>query len=402
MSARERAEALDAADPLGRWRDRFVVADPELVYFDGNSLGRLPIATRDRLSRVIDQEWGADLIRSWEHWIDLPTTVGDRIAASVLGARPGEVLVTDSTTVNFYRLASAALDARPGRPVIVTDVDNFPTDRYVVEGLAASRGLDVRWIRADPVEGPQPEDVAAVLGPDVALVTLSHVAYRSGAIADLAGITALAHDAGALALWDLSHSAGAVPVELEAGGADLAVGCTYKYLNGGPGAPAYLYVRTEHQAGLRPPIWGWWSQREMFEMGERYEPETGIRAFLVGTPGVLALNAVDEGVALVAEAGLDAIRAKSVALTAYAVELHDELLAPPGFSLVTPRDPRRRGSHVAIGHPRAAELCRALVGRGVVPDYRRPNVIRFGLSPLTTSFHDVWRGLTVLAELAGA
>ena len=398
---RSHAEALDAADPLARFREHFVVADPDLVYLDGNSLGRLSHRTRQRLLRVIDGEWGTELIRSWSSgWMDLSTAVGDRIGR-IVGANPGDVVVADSTTVNFYKLAVAALDARPGRSVVVTDVDNFPTDRYVLEGLARARGVTIRWIETDPIEGPQPADIERMLGDDVALVTLSHVGYRSGAIADLAAITALAHDAGALTLWDLSHSVGSVEVALENGRADLAVGCTYKYLNGGPGAPAFLYVRGAIRPEIVQPIWGWIGQRDLFAMGPKYEPEPNMRAFLAGTPNVLGLNAVDEGAAIIEEAGLARLVAKGAALTSYAIELHDELLAPLGFSVGTPRDPRRRGSHVALRHVDAEKLCAALVERGVLPDFRRPDSIRVGLAPLTTRFVDVWQAITVLAELAG-
>ena len=401
MATRSHAEALDAADPLARFREHFVVADPDLVYLDGNSLGRLSHRTRQRLLRVIDGEWGTELIRSWSSgWMDLSTAVGDRIGR-IVGANPGDVVVADSTTVNFYKLAVAALDARPGRSVVVTDVDNFPTDRYVLEGLARARGVTIRWIETDPIEGPQPADIERMLGDDVALVTLSHVGYRSGAIADLAAITALAHDAGALTLWDLSHSVGSVEVALENGRADLAVGCTYKYLNGGPGAPAFLYVRGAIRPEIVQPIWGWIGQRDLFAMGPKYEPEPNMRAFLAGTPNVLGLNAVDEGAAIIEEAGLARLVAKGAALTSYAIELHDELLAPLGFSVGTPRDPRRRGSHVALRHVDAEKLCAALAERGVLPDFRRPDSIRVGLAPLTTRFVDVWQAITVLAELAG-
>lgn len=396
------AAALDAADPLAGFGGRFVAPEPGLVYLDGNSLGRLPRATVERLQDVVSREWGGELIRGWSHWMDLPRRVGDRIGVDLLGARPGEVIVADSTTVNFYKLACAALDARPGRRTVVTDRDNFPTDRYVLEGLAAARGLRLRWIDPDPVLGPIPADLAGVLDDDTALIALTHVNYRSAAIADLAGITALAHQAGALALWDLSHSAGAVPLDLEASGADLAVGCTYKYLNGGPGSPAYLYVREALQRELQSPVWGWLGTREPFAMAQGYEPAEGIGGWLSGTPGVLALAAVEEGVALVVEAGVDRIREKGVALTEYAVSLFDAWLAERGCILGSPRDPARRGAHVSIRHPDAARLCERLIAGGVVPDFRRPDSIRFGMSPLTTSFSDVRRGLDRLRALLDA
>jgi kynureninase len=398
---RAAAERLDEADPLAGFRDRFVFADPDLIYLDGNSLGRLPRATAERLQRVVLEEWGGQLIRGWDRWIDLGLRIGDSIAAGIVGARPGEVAVADSTTVNFYRLAVAALGARPGRTVIVTDRANFPTDRYVLEGLAGQRGLSIRWIDPDPVEGPQAGDVEAALDESVALVTLSHVNYRSAAVADMAAISGLARDAGAMTLWDLSHSAGAVAIDLEASGADLAVGCTYKYLNAGPGAPAYLYVRSEHQDRLRTPIQGWFGQRDQFAMGPAFEPAAGIRGWLAGTPPVLSMSAVDEGVRLVSEAGIPAIRAKAAALTEYAVTLLDAWLAPLGFELGSPRDAARRGSHVSIRRHDAERLCVALIERGVIPDYRAPDSIRIGLSPLTTRFVDVRRGLEILRGLGG-
>ncbi len=407
MAVRESAsldsEPLDEADPLAEFRDRFIISDPEIVYLDGNSLGRLPVATAARLARVIGHEWGGELIRGWDRWLEEPLRVGDRLAEAVLGARAGEVVVSDSTSVNFYRLALAALAARSGRRVVVTDRANFPTDRYILEGLARDRSLEIVWLDADHVDGPQPSDVAAALAAhpdDIALVTLSHVNYRSAAIADMTAITALAHDAGALSLWDLSHSAGSIKVDLESSGADLAVGCTYKYLNGGPGAPAWLYVRRSLQAEIRNPVQGWFGQRDQFAMGQGYDPEPGIRAWLVGTPGIIGLAAVDEGVRMVADAGIDRIRAKGIALTEYAIALFDARLAARGFSLGSPRDPARRGAHVAIRHPDARRLTSELIRAGIIPDFRAPDSIRLGLSPLTTSFRDVATGIGRLADLA--
>jgi kynureninase len=395
------AYALDAADPLASFRDRFVIDNAALVYLDGNSLGRLPRATADRLARLVREGWGGQLVRGWDDWLELPTRVGDLVGTHLLGAREGEVIVVDSTTIDFYRLAVAALDARPGRRVIVTDRDNFPTDRYVLEGLAAARGLDIRWIEADPVAGPTPADVGAVLGDDVALVTLCHVNYRSAAIADLPAITSLAHAAGALTIWDLCHSVGSVPVELTASGADLAVGCTYKYLNGGPGAPAFLYVRRELQAELRNPIQGWFGQHDQFGMGQGYDPEPGIRGWLTGTSPVLGLAAVEEGTRLSVEAGIDRIRTKGIALTEYAVALHDAWLAPLGCTLGSPRDAARRGAHVSVRHPEARRLCAGLIAGGVIPDFRAPDTVRLGLAPLYTRFADVRLGLEGLRRSLG-
>jgi len=395
--------ALDAADPLASFRRRFVVPDPDLLYLDGNSLGRPPLAALERLARVAAEEWAGELIRGWEHWLDEPLRVGDLLGTEIVGARPGEVAICDSTTVDFYRLASAALDARPGRRVIVTDRANFPTDRYVLEGLARDRDREIAWLDPDPIHGPTLDDVSAALDAhpdDVALVTLTHVNYRSAAVADLPGITARAHAAGALVLWDLSHSAGSVPVGLEEHGVDLAVGCTYKYLCGGPGAPAYLYIRAELQETLRNPIQGWFGQADQFEMGQGFRPRPGIAGWLTGTPGILGLAAAEEGIRVVAEAGIDRIRAKGIALTEYAIALHDAWLAPIGFTLGSPRDPAHRGAHVSIRRPDARDLTRRMIAAGVIPDFRAPDSIRLGLSPLTTSFTDVHRAMERIAVLA--
>jgi kynureninase len=399
LTSVERARAMDAADPLASFRSRFLVPDPGLVYLDGTSLGRPPVAALEAVERVVREAWPADLVRGWDRWLDLPLRVGDRLATDVLGAREGEVAVIDSTTVNLYRLASAALDARPGRRAVAMAGAEFPTDRYVVEGLAAARDLEVRWLGGDPVDGVGFEDVERVLGDDLALLVLSHVNYRSAAVADLAAITARARAEGALVLWDLSHAAGAVPVGLAAAGADLAVGCTYKYLNGGPGAPGFLYVRRELQAELRPPIQGWFAQADQFAMGPRFRARDGIAGWLTGTPGIIGLAAAEAGIALAAEAGVEPIRAKGGALTEYAIELHDAWLAPLGCSLGSPRDAARRGAHVAIRHPDAERLTAELIGRGVIPDFRAPDSVRIGCSPLTTSFEDVRRGLDALREL---
>jgi kynureninase len=395
----DHARALDAMDPLGAFRERFVVDDPDLVYLDGNSLGRLPRATLERLTDVVRREWGGELIRGWDHWLDLPLRVGDRLGTALLGARPGEVVIGDSTTVSLYMLAAAALDGRSGRRTIVAARDEFPTDRYVLEGLAADRGLAIRWLEPDSVEGPAPGDVGAAVDEDVALVLLSLVHYRSAAIADIEAITDLAHRAGALVLWDLSHAVGSVPIDLEAAGADLAVGCTYKYLDSGPGGPAFRYVRRSHHGVLRNPIRGWFAQTDQFAMDRSFDPAPGIRGWLTGTPDVLSILGVESGVELVAEAGMAAIRAKSVALTEYAITLHDAWLAPRGCTLGSPRDPARRGGHLSIRHAEAERLCRDLIAGGVVPDFRGPDAIRIGLSPLSTSFEEVWCGLDRLRGL---
>ncbi|MBV9809927.1 MAG: kynureninase [Solirubrobacterales bacterium] len=400
LLSRDAAVELDASDPLRDFRRRFVIA-PDVVYLDGNSLGCLPRATSERLERLVAQ-WGQRGVRGWdEGWLELPLEVGDRLGSAVLGAAPGQVAIGDSTTVCFYKLVCAALDARPGRRQILTDLDNFPTDRYVLEGVARARGRELVWLRGDPGGGPEPEEVASLIGPETALVTFSHVSYRSAHVADMAAVNAAVGEAGALMLWDLSHSAGSVPLALDADRVDLAVGCTYKYLNGGPGAPAYMYVRRQLQGQLRQPIWGWLGRRDPFQMAPGYEAAEGMTGFLSGTPPVLALAAVDEGVRMVAEAGIDAVRAKGVALTELAIALADARLAQLGVSVVSPRDPARRGAHVALAHPDARELCADLIATGVIVDFRRPDVIRFGLSPLTTRFVDVWDGVEALRRQLG-
>ena len=369
------------------------------MYLDGNSLGRPTTVAIERV-RAITEQWSQRLIRGWdEGWLELPLSVGDQLATGVLGAPPGTVAVTDSTTVNLYRLVSAALVARPGRRSIVIERSEFPTDRYVVEGLARERDLEIRWLGGDPVEGLQADAIAASLDADTALVIVSAVNYRSAAIVEIRAVTEAARAAGALVLWDLSHAAGSIRVDLAPNGVDLAVGCTYKFLNGGPGAPAFLYVRDELQAELRPPIQGWFAQARQFEMGPRFERAPGIAGWLVGTPGIIGLTAAQAGIELTAEAGIDAIAAKGVALTEYAIELHDAWLAPLGCSLGSPRDSSRRGAHVAIRHPEARRLTTELLARRVIPDFRAPDSIRIGLSPLSTSFADVHRGLAVLRDL---
>jgi kynureninase len=386
--------ALDDADPLAGFRARFAGTSDEgpdrLLYLDGNSLGRMPLATPAALTRVVEQQWAEGLVGSWASWIGEATRVGDVLAAGVLGARPDEVLVGDSTSVNLYKLLMAAAEARPGRDVLVCTADDFPTDRYIVAGVAEARGMTVREIPADIDAGLDPAVLTAALDDRVAVVVLSQVAYRSGALADLAAITRLVQHSGALVLWDLSHSVGAVPVELAAAGADLAVGCTYKYLNGGPGSPAFLYVRRELQEELRSPIRGWFGHRDQFAMGPRYDPAPGIERFGVGTPSVLGLAAVEVGAALVAEAGAAELTAKGRALTDLAVALGDAWLAPHGVALASPRDARRRGSHVTFAHPAAWQLTQALIDRRVVPDFRTPDRVRLGPAPLYTRFVDVW------------
>ncbi|ONI81708.1 kynureninase [Actinosynnema sp. ALI-1.44] len=394
MITRRMAEELDAADPLARLRDRFVIDDPGLVYLDGNSLGRLPAATADFLDAVVRDQWGTGLVRTWHTWIDWASRLGDRLAEHVLGARPGEVVLSDSTSVNLYKLAAAVLAGSPERRTIVLDAEDFPTDRYIVQGLAAERGLSVRALPSDVDAGLDLDELSAALDDDVALVVLSHASYRSGALNDMAAVNALARRAGAVVLWDLSHSAGVFPVQLHASGADLAVGCTYKYLNGGPGAPAFLYVRKELRSTLRQPIWGWFGQRDQFRMGTDYHPVDGIERFLVGTPPVLSLAAVDPALAVVEEAGVARIRDKGKRLGEFVIDL-----APTGMRVASPLDSDRRGGHVTLEHPDAWRICQALGHVGVICDYREPNRLRIGPSPLYTRFVDVWDAMDRLRDL---
>ena len=390
-----RAAELDAADPLAGLRSRFVLDGDVVAYLDGNSLGRPLRVTAEALAAFTAHDWGTRLIRSWdEQWVDLPEALGNRLGTLLLGAGPGQTLVGDSTSVLIYKLARAAVDAaEPARVEIVVSDDDFPTDRYLLEGIAAETGRTLRWIPTDPAGGVSPEQVAAAVGPRTALVVLSHVAYRSGFLADATANTRLVHDAGALVCWDLCHSVGSVPVALDAWGADLAVGCTYKYLGGGPGSPAFAYVASRHQGVLRQPVQGWFGRADPFAMAAGYVPAPGLRQFLSGTPPVLAAVPLRVGLDLYAEAGIEAVRAKSQALTAFAVEIADEVLAPLGVTVASPRDPARRGGHVTLRHPRAREVVEELWRRGVIPDFRAPDGIRIGLAPLSTSFTEVAAGL---------
>ena len=395
------ASELDAADPLARFRSRFVAADdPSVVaYLDGNSLGRPLAVTGERLAGFVAGAWGRRLIRSWdEAWMAEPLAVGDRLAEVALGAAPGQVIVADSTTVLLYKLIRAGVGARPGRDEVLVDRGNFPTDRFVMEGVAAECGLSVRYLSPPHAAGVRLADVAAALSERTALVVLSHVAYRSGFIADMAAITRAAHEAGALMLWDLCHSVGALPIDLDTGDVDLAVGCTYKYLNGGPGSPAFGYVATRLQEGLRQPVWGWMGASDPFAMAADYRPAKGIRKFISGTPPVLAMQPLKDMLELIAEAGLAAVRRKSVALTEHAIALADEMLAPLGVVLASPRDAAERGSHITVDHPRFADVIATLWERGVIPDFRPPDGIRIGLSPLSTSFAELERGIEAIVR----
>ncbi|MGA8045028.1 MAG: aminotransferase class V-fold PLP-dependent enzyme [Dermatophilaceae bacterium] len=400
----DRAAALDADDEIAFTRDRFVPAGsgPSAVqaYLDGNSLGRPLRATQRRINELIEGAWGTRLIRSWdEEWMELPLALGDRIGEVVLGAAPGQTFVGDSTTVILYKIIRAAVAADPGRTRIVLDTENFPTDRYVAEGIAAETGAELVWIEPEPTEGVTADQVASVVDERTALVVVSHVAYKSAWIADLAEITRATHEAGALVLSDTCHSGGVVREDVDATGIDLAVGCSYKFLNGGPGAPAYGYVATRHQGRLRQPIQGWMGHAEPFRMGPGYRASPGMRHFISGTPPVLGMVGIADTVDLIEEAGLDRIRAKAVALTRFVIDAVDSELAPFGVGVASPRADDRRGAHVTITHPRSRELCAELWSRDVVPDFREPDGIRLGLAPLSTSFAEVATALDVIAGL---
>jgi kynureninase len=371
---RDDSLTLDAADPLAGYRDRFFIPDPSVVYLDGNSLGMPPKRTLERLTEIYEHDWATGLIRSWDHWVDMPQRVGD-LLAPLIGAHPGEVVLHDNTTLCVYQAVHAAIAMRPDRSIIAISEDDFPTDRYVVDGIAAATGHTVR-------HGFDHLD-------DVACVVRSVIDYRTAELVDVAAETARAHAAGALVVWDLSHAAGAIEIDLRGCRVELAIGCTYKFLNGGPGSPAWSYVARELHDSITQPIWGWFATKDQFAMGPAFEPRPDIARMLLGTPSVLALAGAEVGISLSAEAGMPAIHAKGNALTRFAIDLCDEL----GMTTPTPRDPTRRGNHVAIEHPRARAVVRELHERNVIFDFREPNIIRAGCSPLTTRFADVYDGL---------
>ncbi|MCQ4120679.1 kynureninase [Rhodococcus tibetensis] len=396
-----RAEELDASDPLRSYRDLFIGADDPAVvaYLDGNSLGRPTKSSAERINSFVTQAWGSRLIRGWdEEWFELPITIGDTLARVALGAAAGQTTIGDSTTVLLYKLARGALALRPDRTEIVVDRDNFPTDRYVLEAVAGELGLTLRWIESDTRGGVTTGDLKSVVSEHTALVVLSHVAYRSGYLVDAAGAARVTHDAGALLLLDLCHSVGSVSLELDTWGVDLAVGCTYKYLNGGPGSPAFAYVRAEHQQDFVQPIWGWMGRDNPFAMEQGYRPAPGIRRVISGTPSVLGMIAMQDTLALIDEVGMEAVRAKSVALTQYALELVRKLLTPLGVEIGSPEDPAERGGHVIIDHQRFEAVIERLWQKGVIPDFRAPQGLRLGLSPLSTSFSEVCAGILAIRD----
>ena len=387
-------EAMDRDDPLAPFRDEFILPEG-VTYLDGNSLGALPRATPGRLAAVVEQEWGRGLIRSWNDagWIGLPARVGDKIGRLV-GAPAGTVIAADSTSVNVFKLLSAALRLRPGRRVILSEAGNFPTDLYVAEGLAAllGQGHELRLVAAD--------EVAGALGPDVAVALLTHVDYRTGAMHDMAAVTAAAHATDTLVLWDLAHSAGAVPVDLAGADADFAVGCGYKFLNGGPGAPAFLYVAGRLQDAVRYPITGWLGHADPFAFDRGYRPAPGIGAAVVGTPSVLAMAALEVGVDIALRAPMAAVRAKSLRQAALLMALVAQHC--PGVEPVTPAEDEQRGSQVSFRHPEAYAVMQALIARGVIGDFRTPDLMRFGITPLTLSYADVWDAAAALGGVLAA
>jgi len=394
------AAELDRTDPLAHYTGEFVQHAEVTAYLDGNSLGRPLVRTGEHLRAFVDEEWGGRLIRAWdEKWFDQPLEIGDLLGRTVLGAAPGQVAIGDSTTVMLYKLVRAAVAARPGRCVIVADTENFPTDRYIVDAVAKEAGLTVRWISPDPAAGVHLDEVTAALTEDTALVLVSHIAYKSAYIADLPAITAAAHDAGALVLWDLCHSAGAIEIDLDTADVDLAVGCTYKYLNGGPGAPAFGYVASRLQDRLEQPITGWMGHADPFSMGPDYQAAPGIRRLISGTPPILGMLPVRDMLEVIADATMAEVRAKSVRLTEFAVKVADEGLAPYGVGVASPRDPGVRGGHITIEHERMREVVAELWKRGVIPDFRPPRGLRAGLSPLSTRFSEVALAFAHVADV---
>ncbi len=391
--SRDDCAALDRRDPLARYRDQFVLPH-DVIYLDGNSLGALPRAAPETLSAVLREEWGEGLIRSWNRagWMAAPERLGDRLAP-LIGASAGEVVVTDSTSVNLFKLVVGALRLRPGRRLVLSEAGNFPTDLYVAQGAieVLGRGHELRLVEAGEVE--------AALSDEVALVMLSHVDFKTAAVHDMAAITAAAHRAGALMLWDLAHSAGALPVELGRAGADLAVGCGYKFLNGGPGAPAFLYVAERLQGELEPVLTGWMGHARPFDFAPDYVPAPGIRRNLCGTPPILALAALEAALELWQEVDLAAVRRKSMALGELFIGLVEDRCRGQGFALASPRDGTARGSQVSFRHAQGYAITQALIARGVIGDFRTPDLMRFGFAPLYTRYVDLWDAVDALVEI---
>ena len=398
VTDRQYAEELDKKDPLAHFKSQFVIGDPEMCYLDGNSLGRLPKATITAINDFMTKEWGPEVVTGWSHWVDEAQPTGDLLGAAALGAAAGQVLVCDTTSVNFYQLCLAAIHARPGRKTIITDAANFPTDRYILDGIAKQFGLNLVIIdNEDPAVATHERITTEVLAPylndDVAMVTLEVIQYRSGARTDLKSITDQVRAIGALVVWDASHAVGAIELNLDANGVDLCVGCTYKYGNSGPGSPAWLYVSKRIQKELQVPIQGWFAQDAQFEMGPVFERSQTIRGFQIASPSLMGIRCVQTAFSMIKEAGIDAIAHKAAVGTQMMIDLYDEWLAPLGIELNTSRDPKERGGHISLVHPDAAQICVAMrTMSNVIPDYRTPNSIRLAISPLPTSYVEIWDG----------
>jgi kynureninase len=408
VTDREYALELDKNDPLAHFKSQFVVSDPEMCYLDGNSLGRLPKATITAINEFMVKEWGPEVVTGWSHWVDEAQPTGDLLGAAALGAAAGQVLVCDTTSVNFYQLCLAAIHARPGRKTIITDAANFPTDRYILDGIAKQFGLNLVIIdNEDPMIAKHERMTTDVLAPylndDVALVTLEVIQYRSGARTDLKSITDQVRAIGALVVWDASHAVGAIELNLDANGVDLCVGCTYKYGNSGPGSPAWLYVSTRVQSELQVPIQGWFAQDAQFEMGAVFERSQTIRGFQIASPSLMGIRCVQTAFSMIKEAGIDVIANKAAIGTQMMIELYDAWLAPLGIELNTSRDAKERGGHISLVHPDAAQICVALrTISNVIPDYRTPNSIRLAISPLPTSYVEVWDGMERMRDLVAS
>ncbi|MCA1554155.1 MAG: kynureninase, partial [Chloroflexi bacterium] len=396
------ARTLDEHDELKSFRDEFVIGDPDLIYLDGNSLGRLPKLTAERMRAVVEHEWGERVINGWnEGWFDAPRRIGDKIA-QLVGARAGEVVVSDSTSINLFKLIVAALRRQSGQTRVVSDVFNFPSDLYIIQGAMEllGNGHELVLVHSDDGITPDLDQLYNSIDERTAVVELSHVVFKSGYLYDMRAVTQRAHEVGAHVVWDLCHSVGALPIALNACEADMAIGCTYKYLNGGPGAPAFLYVREELQDTLNQPIWGWFGQRQPFDFDLRYAPAHGIQHFMTGTPNMLSVSAIEPSVDLLLRAGIERIRCKSEQLSEYLIFLCDQHLASRGFTLGTPREVRSRGSHVSIRHPDAYRIDRAMIERmKVIPDFRTPDNIRLGLVPLYTTFAEVHEAVQRIARI---
>jgi len=401
VTSRTHAEALDAKDPLVAFRNEFVIEDQTLSYLDGNSLGRMPIETIKVVDKYLRNEWGSKLVTGWSGWIDEAQSVGDLIGRATLGASSGQTLCVDTTSVNFYQLCSAAVAARPNRKTIVSDTANFPTDRYILEGICKQHGLKLVLIDDDSGEEfVSPEMLKKVLNDDVALVTLSVIQYRSGVLHDVPKLTQLVRDAGALFVWDASHAGGVVPMQYDKDKVDLAVGCTYKYCNSGPGSPAWLYVSHAMQNELQVPIQGWFAQRDQFAMGQGFDRVEGMRGLQIASPSIIGMRCVQTSLSMIERAGLEEIAKKAAIGTNLMIELHDAWLAPLGFSVVTPRDSRRRGGHISVRHEHAYKVSEAMrVFGNVIGDFRQPDCIRLAISPLATSYVEVFDGFARIRDL---